>query len=53
MTFDVFRFVPMNGDTAGLCAFTDQVADAWFSPAGLNRGNVRGAIKTSFNPIRK
>ncbi len=47
---DVFRFVPMNGDTAGLCAFTDQVADAWFSPAGLNRGVVRGAIKTSFNP---
>ena len=47
---DVFRFVPMNGDTAGLCAFTDQVADAWFSPAGLNRGQVRGAIKLSFNP---
>jgi len=46
----VFRFVPMNGDTAGLCAFTDQVADAWFSPAGLNRGQVRGAIKLSFNP---
>ena len=40
----------MNGDTAGLCAFTDQVADAWFSPAGLNRGQVRGAIKLSFNP---
>ena len=49
-TNDVFRFVPMNGDTAGLCAFTDQVADAWFSPAGLNRGQVRGAIKLSFNP---
>jgi phage tail sheath protein FI len=47
---DVFRYVPMNGDTAGLCAFTDQVADSWFSPAGLNRGNVRGAIKLSFNP---
>ena len=49
---DVFRFVPMNGDTAGLCAFTDRVADAWFSPAGYNRGNVRGAIKLSFNPIK-
>ena len=47
---DVFRFVPMNGDTAGLCAFTDQVADAWFSPGGFNRGNVRGAIKLSYNP---
>jgi len=47
---DVFRFVPMNGDVAGLCAFTDQVRDAWFSPAGFNRGNVRGAIKLSYNP---
>jgi hypothetical protein len=47
---DVFRFVPMNGDTAGLCAYTDNVADPWFSPGGFNRGNVRGAIKLSYNP---
>jgi len=47
---DVFRFVPMNGDVAGLCAFTDQIRDAWFSPAGFNRGNVRGAVKLSYNP---
>ena len=47
---DVYRFVPLNGSTAGLCANTDDVADAWFSPAGFNRGNVRGAIKLSFNP---
>ena len=47
---DVFRFVPANGDTAGLCAFTDQVADSFFSPAGFNRGNMRNAIKLSFNP---
>jgi hypothetical protein len=47
---DVYRFVPLNGDTAGLCAFTDNVADPWFSPAGYNRGNVRGAVKLSFNP---
>jgi len=47
---DVYRFVPLNGSTAGLCANTDNVADAWFSPAGFNRGNVRGAIKLSFNP---
>ncbi len=47
---DLFRFVPLNGDTAGLCANTDQVADAWFSPAGFNRGRVRGAIKLSYNP---
>ena len=47
---DVFRFVPMNGDTAGLCAKHDNVADAWFSPAGYNRGGVRNAIKLSYNP---
>jgi len=47
---DVFRFVPSNGDVAGLCAFTDQVADAFFSPAGFNRGNLRNAIKLSYNP---
>jgi len=47
---DVYRMVPMCGDTAGLCAYTDNVADPWFSPAGYNRGSVRGAIKLSFNP---
>ena len=47
---DLYRFVPLNGDTAGLCANTDQVADAWFSPAGYNRGRVRGAVKLSYNP---
>jgi len=47
---DVYRFVPLNSSVAGLCANTDNVADAWFSPAGFNRGNVRGAIKLSFNP---
>jgi len=47
---DTFRFIPLNGDTAGLCANTDSVADPWFSPAGFNRGNIRGAIKLSYNP---
>jgi len=47
---DVYRFVPLNGDTAGLCAYTDMVADPWFSPAGYNRGNVRSAIKLAYNP---
>ena len=49
---DVFRFVPLNGDTAGLCAFTDQIADSFFSPAGFNRGNIRGAVKLSYNPTK-
>jgi hypothetical protein len=49
---DVYRFVPLNGDMAGLSARTDLVADSWFSPAGFNRGNVRGAVKLAFNPSK-
>ena len=49
---DVYRFVPLNGDTAGLCAYTDGVADPWYSPAGYNRGNVRSAIKLAYNPMK-
>ena len=47
---DVFRFVPLNGDIAGLCARTDNIADPFFSPAGFNRGQIRGAVKLAFNP---
>ena len=49
---DVYRYVPLNGDMAGLSARTDSVADAWYSPAGLNRGVVRGAVKLAFNPTK-
>ena len=49
---DVFRFVPLNGDMAGLAARTDLVADSWFSPAGFSRGVVRGAVKLAYNPIK-
>ena len=47
---DVFRYVPLNGDTAGLAARTDLVADSWFSPAGFNRGVMRGVVKLAYNP---
>ena len=47
---DVYRFVPLNGDTAGACARTDSIADAWFSPGGFTRGQIRGAVKLAFNP---
>ena len=47
---DVYRWVPLNGDTAGVCARTDAVADPWFSPGGFNRGQIRGAVKLAFNP---
>jgi len=49
---DVYRFVPLNGDVAGLAARTDLIADSWFSPAGFNRGIVRGAVKLAFNPTK-
>lgn len=47
---DVYRYVPMNGDTAGLMVRTDTTRDPWFSPAGFNRGNVKNVVKLSFNP---
>ncbi len=49
---DVFRFVPLNGDIAGLAVRTDNLADPWFSPAGFNRGQIRDAVKLAFNPNR-
>lgn len=47
---DKYRWIPMNGDTAGLCARTDELADPWFSPGGFNRGQVKNVIKVAFNP---
>ena len=49
---DVFRFVPLNGDVAGLAARTDLTNDSWFSPAGLNRGVLRGVVKLAYNPTK-
>jgi len=47
---DVYRYVPLNGDVAGTCAFTDYARDPFWSPAGIDRGNIRNAIKLPFNP---
>ena len=49
---DVYRYCPLNGDIAGLAARTDILADSWYSPAGLNRGVIRGAAKLAFNPTK-
>jgi phage tail sheath protein FI len=49
---DVYRWVPLNGDVAGLCARTDLERDPWFSPAGTNRGIVRNVIKLAWNPTK-
>ena len=45
---DVFRYAPMNGDIAGLCARTDFTNDAWWSPAGYNRGTIKNIVKLSW-----
>jgi phage tail sheath protein FI len=47
---DIYRWVPLNGDIAGLCVRTDTLRDPWFSPAGFNRGNIKNIVKLSFNP---
>ncbi len=47
---DVYRYIGAAGHIAGLCAQTDNTADAWFSPAGQNRGVLRGVVKLAYNP---
>ena len=47
---DKFRFVPLNGDVAGLCARTDSDRDPFFSPGGFTRGQIQGVVKLPFNP---
>ncbi len=49
---DVYRYIPLNADTAGLMVQTDQTRDPWFSPAGFNRGNVKNVIKLAYNPSK-
>lgn len=49
---DVYRYIPLNGDIAGLCARTDQTNDAWFSPAGVTRGQIKNVVKLRFNPAQ-
>jgi hypothetical protein len=47
---DTYRWIGASGHMAGLCANTDNVADAWFSPAGFTRGQLLGVTKIAFNP---
>ena len=49
---DVYRYVPCNGDIAGLCLQTTEVAEPWFSPAGFQRGVLRNAIKLAYSPTK-
>lgn len=47
---DTFRYVPLNGDIGGLLVYTDSVREAWYSPAGFNRGQIKNIIKLAYNP---
>ena len=49
---DVYRWVPLNGDIAGVCARTDLERDPWFSPGGFNRGVIKNVIKLAWNPTK-
>jgi hypothetical protein len=49
---DVYRYVPCNGDVAGLCLQTTEVAEPWFSPAGFQRGVLRNAIRLAYSPTK-
>ena len=48
-----YRWVPASGFAAGIFANTDSLNDAWFAPAGLNRGRLMGPLavrRLAFNP---
>jgi phage tail sheath protein FI len=47
---DKYRWIPLNADVAGLCARTDYTNDPWFSPGGLNRGQIKNVVRLAFSP---
>jgi len=49
---NVYRWIPLNADIAGLCVYTDTIKDPWFSPAGFNRGAIKNCIKLAWNPTK-
>ncbi len=49
---DTFRYVPLNGDIAGLCARNDINNFPWYSPAGTTRGAILNAVKLAYNPTK-
>ncbi len=49
---DKYRYIPVCGDVAGLCASTTANGLPWFSPAGLNRGAIRNAVKLAYSPTK-
>lgn len=49
---DIYRWVPLNGDIAGLCVNTDNLRDPWYSPAGHNRGFIKNVVRLAWNPTK-
>ncbi|QPX48176.1 tail sheath [Synechococcus phage S-SRM01] len=49
---NTFRYVPLNGDIAGLCARNDINNFPWYSPAGTSRGAILNAVKLAYNPTK-
>lgn len=49
---DKFRWIPLNGDMAGIAAYSDNITAAWYSFAGYNRGVIKNVTKLAFNPTR-
>jgi phage tail sheath protein FI len=49
---NTFRYIPFNGDMAGLCASTDINFFPWYSPAGTTRGAILNVVKLAYNPSR-
>jgi phage tail sheath protein FI len=47
---NVYRWIPLNGDIAGLCVRTDFDRDPWYSPAGFNRGHIKNVVQLAWNP---
>tara|TARA_R110001606_G_scaffold242960_3_gene390832 strand:- start:9793 stop:11994 length:2202 start_codon:yes stop_codon:yes gene_type:complete len=47
---NTFRYIPLNGDIAGLMVRTSIESFPWFSPAGQQRGTINNAVKLAYNP---
>jgi hypothetical protein len=47
---DIYRYIPLNGDIAGITARSDSLKDPWFSPAGFTRGQIKNLVKLAFSP---
>ena len=49
---NTYRYAPLNGDIAGLCARNDINYFPWYSPAGTARGAILNAIKLAYTPSK-